>query len=299
MISPLTSKLLSQIPQFTRTRFAPSPTGYLHLGHVASALVVWLIARLKNAQIILRIEDHDRIRSKIEYTESIFEDLKTLGFKADLDSHSLESKFIQSKNMDRYAHCLKNLNTYYCQCSRADIEKRLGARGEDVPYDGHCRNLNHTSGAIRLKWEPELISFTDFHLGRLTQSPKEQCGDLVLMDRNQHYTYQYAVVVDDFFNEVDFVIRGEDLLESTGRQIRLHELLNNPIVPSYFHHNLMMDDDGKKLSKRFFSDSIGSLLKQGKTIEELIGTAAYHMGLWPIYKPLTFEELLLHYQKQP
>ncbi len=299
MIRTLSSKILSQIPQFTRTRFAPSPTGYLHLGHVGSALVVWLIARLKNAQVILRIEDHDRIRSKVEYTESIFEDLKILGFNADLESHSLDSAFIQSKNIDRYAHCLENLNTYYCQCSRADIEKRLGERGEDVPYDGHCRCLNLTSGAIRLKWEPELVSFTDFSLGTITQSPKQQCGDLVLMDRNQLYTYQYSVVVDDFFDKIDFVIRGEDLLESTGRQIRLHELLKNPIVPGYFHHNLMMDDEGKKLSKRFFSDSIGSLLKQGKTTEELIGTAAYHMGLWPTYKPQSFEELLLHYQMQP
>ncbi len=289
--------LLSQIPEFTKTRFAPSPTGFLHLGHVSNALFVWLIARLKNAQVVLRIEDHDRIRSKPEYAESIFQDLNTLGLAPDLGENWQSSRYVQSRNLERYASGLKSLKTYYCMCSRLDIENRSGAKGEDIPYDGHCRYLNLTSGAIRLHWEPDLVSFTDFRLGRITQRPKDQCGDLLLKDRNHNYTYQYSVVIDDYLDEIDLVIRGEDLLESTGRQIRLHQLLNNPIVPSYLHHGLLLDTDGKKLSKRFYSESIKSLLQQGKTPEDLIGTAAFQVGLLPNDKPLGFEELVGFYQK--
>lgn len=282
------------------TRFAPSPTGFLHLGHVAHALYVWAVARALKAKVLLRIEDHDAQRCKPSYTAAILRDLQRLGFIPDggFPARTSEHAFIQSENTARYEALLAELqaqgHVYPCACSRKDLQRRQGpplsSNQAERAYDGFCRGLNTDPSLAargRFCWRLHVPSdwqacFWDARFGWCEQRPALQCGDFALKDAQGNPTYQMAVVVDDLHHGVNLVIRGEDLLASTGRQLYLRQLLA-PTAPAplYVHHPLLCEPRSQeKLSKSKAAESVASLLQQGYTPSELIKEAARRLG-WP------------------
>jgi glutamyl-tRNA synthetase/glutamyl-Q tRNA(Asp) synthetase len=254
------------------TRFAPAPTGWLHLGHVVNALHVWGIARERGGRVILRIEDHDRSRCRAEYADGILEDLDWLGFVPD----SIAPR--QSEREARYAAALDELQAaglvYVCDCTRRDIALDTPDRfGEETRYGGRCRARAVSPGACvarRVRMDDGAEAFLDERLGSLEQSPATQCGDLLIRDRLGNWTYQFAVTVDDLDQGVNLVIRGEDLLSSTGRQIRLARLLGRETPARYHHHALVRKADGAKLSKSAGDTSIRELRRAGRTAAEVL-----------------------------
>ena len=273
-----------------RTRFAPAPTGYLHLGHVVNALYVWGEARRRDAEVLLRIEDHDRQRCREEYEAALLEDLAWLGFVPDLPPPGAfqgRTEFRQSDNDAAYRAALDEIRSrarvYACGCSRRDIEAELVRRGREVPardaelpYPGTCRErgLEWRPGlGLRVVVEPGVESFNDLLLGPVRQDPSEQCGDLLLKDRLGNWTYHFAVVVDDLRQQIGLVVRGEDLLESTGRQIRLARLLGREAPPQFLHHPLVRHPGGAKLSKSNRDTGIRELRARGLSAGQVLELA--------------------------
>jgi glutamyl-Q tRNA(Asp) synthetase len=256
------------------TRFAPAPTGWLHLGHIVNALRVWGIARERGGRVILRIEDHDRTRCREEYVDGILEDLDWLGFVPD----SVAPRQSSAERAARYEAALAQLHeaglVYACDCSRRDIATDVPDRfGEEMRYPGRCRTRDlafDSTPARRVRMDEGAETFIDERLGEQHQSPAEQCGDLLVRDRAGNWTYQFAVVVDDLDQGVDLVIRGEDLLPSTGRQIRLAKLLGRTSPPQFHHHALIMNPDGSKLSKSAGDTAIRALRQAGRSREEVL-----------------------------
>ena len=274
-------------PRMVVTRFAPAPTGYLHLGHVVNALHVWEIARQHHGRILLRIEDHDRQRSRAEYEAAILEDLYWLGFKAD-------APIVRQSERDAiYRQALGRLVdqglVYGCSCTRgeiagfaqptwpratADKEERILA--SELRYPGTCRNrgLPLTDGiGWRLRLDSGVERFDDGLRGEQVQNPEAQCGDLLLRDRLGNWTYQFAVTVDDFDQGVTDVIRGVDLLESTGRQIRLARLLGRSLPPRFWHHPLVMKSTTEKLSKSGGDTGVRDLRVAGWSAKDVLARA--------------------------
>ena len=257
------------------TRFAPSPTGFLHLGHVVNAIYVWGVARALGGRVLLRIEDHDRIRSRPEYEAALLQDLAWLGFEPDA---GLAPLLRQSDTLSVYEDALAVLRAttevYVCECSRKDIG---GER-----YDGRCRQRSLPPGpgkGLRVQLAGRTETFDDALLGPLTQTPAEQCGDLLVRDRDGHWTYQLAVTVDDARQNVTLVIRGGDLVSSTGRQIQLARMLGRRNAPIFLHHALIHDERGEKLSKSAGDTGVRDLRSAGFSAPEVIGLAAYQVGL--------------------
>lgn len=270
-----------------RTRFAPSPTGELHLGHAVHILYVFGAARALGAEIQFRMEDHDRLRCRPEYADSIRKDLCWLGFlRGD------EPWTFQSQRQGRYAAVLEALRdrglVYACGCSRKDLVDRYRARGlapreGEIPYDGHCRDRRLPFGpgrSMRLKVGPETVAAVDLLRGPFEQTPAESCGDVSLIDNRGHFTYQFCVVVDDLDNATNLVIRGEDIFPSTGRQLVLLRILGGR-APTYLHHPLVRGKAGEKLSKRYRSLSLRALREQGHSPADVLGMAAAEAGLLP------------------
>lgn len=267
------------------TRFAPAPTGKLHLGHAVNAVWVWGAARAFGGRVILRIEDHDRIRSRPEHEAGILEDLAWLGLEAD------ETAPRQSEREERYAGVLADLTArglvYPCTCTRKEIQAATGRRGGELRYPGTCRERGVDPEATpirRLRLPREEMVFHDLLLGKRRQVPAEQCGDLLLRDRDGHWTYQLAVVVDDLDQGVDVIIRGRDLLASTGRQLQLRALLQGgseaPLPPPRFlHHRLVRDPAGRKLSKSDGDTGLSELREAGWSPERVLGEAARLGGI--------------------
>jgi glutamyl-tRNA synthetase/glutamyl-Q tRNA(Asp) synthetase len=260
------------------TRYAPSPTGYLHLGHVVNAIYVWDVARERGGDVLLRIEDHDRIRSRPEFERSILEDLAWLGF-IDPVAGALRG-FDYQRQSDRdaiYHDALARLrqshHVYACDCSRKDIG------GERYPGTCRDRRLAELPGrGLRVAIEPGVEHFVDELLGPQEQSPADQSGDLLLRDRDGHWTYQFAVTVDDWTQGVTMVIRGADLLSSTGRQIRLARMLGRATPPGFLHHPLITHPSGEKLSKSSSDTGVRELRAAGVSPEEVIARAAAAVG---------------------
>jgi glutamyl-Q tRNA(Asp) synthetase len=285
--------LAARLPPRPLTRFAPSPTGYLHLGHVANAICVWGIARALDGRVILRLEDHDRGRCRAEYETALLEDLEWLGLVPDAgavaDFRAGLSPYRQSDNdavyRDHLARLSGRAHVFACGCSRKDLAIRDG----DVPdvetvYAGRCRHrgLAFVPGrGIRLQIDPGEEWFEDGWLGGHGQEPSTQCGDLLLRDRLGNWTYQFAVVVDDLRQGVDLVIRGEDLLSSTGRQLRLGRLLGRSHPPVFVHHPLIRKTSGKKLSKSAGDTGVRELRERGMRPGAVLGKAAALIGLLP------------------
>lgn len=294
---------LATLPTRWRTRFAPAPTGFLHLGHAVSAIYVWGLARAFGGRIILRIEDHDRARSRREYERAILDDLDWLGLTPDIgstnDFRAGTHPQRQSDSGTRYEAALEQLDraglVYACDCSRRDIAQEVpDIFGEEMRYPGHCRarGVDRTKAkARRVVMSAGTEAFDDLRLGPQAQEPAAQCGDLLVRDRRGQWTYQFAVVVDDMEQGVDVVIRGEDLLQSTGRQIRVGRLLGRGQPPRFLHHPLLMKADGRKLSKSAGDTGIGELRTAGVRPEEVLGRAAVLAGLLDAPRPLAAADL--------
>ena len=281
------------------TRFAPSPTGYLHLGHVVNAIYVWGLARAMGGRVRLRIEDHDRIRSRGPFESAILEDLAWLGFVPDDGLHPVRR---QSGNESAYARALAALQSthhvYACACSRKDIGTRLrrgaASAGQGTErYPGTCRDRRLRPGdavprgmGVRVMFDNAPEPFHDLALGDVVQTPAEQCGDLLLKDRDGHWTYQFAVTVDDIDDGITHVIRGLDLLSSTGRQIKLARMLGRLHPPHFFHHPLIVKPDGEKLSKASGDSGVRDLRGAGEGPSLVLGRAAAAVGLIGDIRPL-------------
>ena len=275
--------LAARLPPRPLTRFAPSPTGYLHLGHVVNALWVWGVARSLGGRVLLRVEDHDATRCRPEYERALFEDLEWLGLMPD------ELAPRQSDSGDAYAATLARLSAahhvYGCECSRRTIAIETDdVFGAETRYPGRCRPLGLMPGAgrgTRVILGQGVEEFGDALLGPQRQEPDLQCGDLLLRDRLGHWTYQFAVTVDDLRQEVDLAIRGEDLVESTGRQIRLGRMLGRVEPAVFLHHPLIVKADGAKLSKAAGDSGVRELREAGASPEEVWQEAARRGGLPP------------------
>ncbi len=279
-------------PRFT-TRFAPAPTGFLHLGHVVNALYVWGLALRHRGRVLLRIEDHDRIRSRPEFEHALLEDLTWLGFVPDAPLVR------QSERGSHYEAALARLASrgmvYVCDCTRAAIHEQVPtAPGEEARYPGTCRTAARpaeSSAMRRVRLEPREITFDDLRRGPQSQSPHLQCGDLLARDRSGCWTYQFAAVVDDLEHGIDLVIRGDDLLASTGRQIQLAALLGRTEPPQFLHHALIVKPDGAKLSKSNRDTGVRDLRAAGVSAARVRGLAAAAVGLLECAADLEIEAL--------
>lgn len=250
------------------TRFAPSPTGLLHLGHAFAALT----AARAGTRFLLRIEDIDRARSRPEFEEAIFEDLAWLGLEW------VEPVLRQSERSQAYADALARLKevSYPCYCTRRDIAAAGGApHGDEGPlYPGTCRGLTeHPDKPFALRLDAAKaaakvgpLSFVEH--GHAVAVDPLLLGDVVLARKEMPAAYHLAAVVDDAFQGVSLVTRGEDLLSSTHVQRLLQALLGLP-APAYAHHRLILDDQGKKFSKRDRSATLRDLRARGVTPDAL------------------------------
>ena len=277
------ARLAARLPPRPLTRFAPSPTGYLHLGHVVNALWVWGLARALGGRVLLRIEDHDATRCRPEYERALLEDLEWLGFFPDLAADR------QSETGAAYETALDRLgrghHVYGCGCSRRTIARTVDdVFGEESRYPGRCRHLGVMPGkgvGTRVVLGLGAEGFDDALLGPQRQEPDRQCGDLLVRDRLGLWTYQFAVTVDDLRQGIELVIRGEDLLQSTGRQIRLGRMLGRAAPPVFLHHPLILKADGAKLSKAAGDTGVRELRAAGLAAEEVRREAGRLGGVPP------------------
>ena len=296
-------------------RFAPSPSGKLHLGNLFCSLLAWLSAKQQGGKIILRIEDLDRERSRAEYVRQAEEDLRFLGLLWDEGGTAGGEAYFQSGRDDYYEKLLNKLEKqgliYPCFCTRAELHAANAphASDGDPVYSGKCRNLSpeeaerlreNRSPALRLKVPPETVSFTDGHYGEISQNLERDCGDFILRRSDGVFAYQLAVVADDAAMGVTQVVRGRDLLSSTPRQIYLYRLLDFP-VPEFFHTPLLLAPDGRRLSKRDRDMSLDALKDRGFTGAEIVGRLAFLAGLLDTPRPVIPAELipLFDWEKVP
>jgi glutamyl/glutaminyl-tRNA synthetase len=279
------------------TRFAPAPTGDLHLGHVVNAIYVWGLARALDGRVILRIEDHDRQRSRPEFEHGLLDDLDWLGFEPDVfptASYRLTMcEGRQSERSEIYRRALDPLIAssvvYGCDCSRARLAADMPQLAVDDgsterPYPGTCRDKGIALAdgiGWRLRFDDGVETFEDGLTGPQSQNPSAQCGDLLLRDRLGNWTYQCVAAIDDYVQGVTLVVRGQDLLPSTGRQIRLARLAGRTEPAVFVHHPLVMKSAAQKLSKSDGDSGIRDLRREGWTPADVIGYAAHLGGLLP------------------
>lgn len=290
-------------------RFAPSPSGRMHLGNIFTALISWLSVKSRGGSWLLRIEDLDPLRSKYEYACMIEEDLLWLGLEWDeggLDNIGRNGPYSQSQRSDHYASALETLinsgDTYPCYCTRAEIMATQAPHQSDgrIVYPGTCRNLlKHPDRqpSIRLKVEDEDISFNDIICGYQSFNLAKECGDFILRRADGAWAYQLAVVVDDAAMGVTEVMRGNDLLLSAAQQIWLYRRLGFT-PPQFAHLPLICNASGQRLSKRDASLSMEAV-RRIHTPESLIGILAHLAGFLPTPEPLSPSDLLPHFSLPP
>lgn len=276
-------------------RFAPSPSGRMHLGNVMSALLCWLSARSAGGRLVLRMEDIDPERSRDEYARLIVEDLRFLGLDWDEGEGAggAHGPYRQSGRTPVYEEALRRLDAmgllYPCFCSRAelhDVTRAPHASDGRLIYGGRCRNLNVQERAelsarrrpsLRLRVPDETVRFVDGLCGPQAQNLREECGDFIVRRSDGAFAYQLAVVVDDIAMGVTQVVRGRDLLDSTPRQLYLYRLLGAR-PPAYYHVPLLLAPDGRRLSKRERDLDLGAL-RARYGAEEILGRLAFLTGL--------------------
>lgn len=302
--------LAAGVPPRARTRFAPAPTGYLHLGHVANALVVWGLARLTGGTVVLRIEDHDRVRSRPAFEAALLDDLAWLGFAADEPAPGPEISgrggsppaYRQSDREARYRAVLEGLVAadlvYGCRCSRAAFARWRDDHGRawsGPGCPGGCRDLGlplEPGTPLRVVVGDGVEPYRDLLHGPGAGAP-DASGDVLVRDRDGNWTYHFAVVVDDLDQGIDLVVRGEDLLAATPLQLRLRRLLGgDPARLVFVHHPLVRAADGRKLSKSAGDTGVRELRAAGWSPERVIGAAAAAIGLLDAPRPVRFEDLL-------
>lgn len=286
-------------------RFAPSPTGRMHLGNVYSALLSWLSAKSQDGAWVLRIEDIDPQRSHKEYADQLMDDLRWLGLTWD------EGPYYQSQRGAIYEEYLSRLQdlglTYPCYCTRADIMATQAPHESDgrVVYKGTCRPkalrlMRNEELGVRSSFERkpstrifvpyEEIPFTDGHYGQHSINLATHCGDFILRRADGAWAYQLAVVVDDALMGITEVVRGRDLLLSVPQQIYLHRLLGFT-PPSFCHLPLLCNLDGQRLCKRDKSLDLGELRKD-YTPQQIIGRLAFYAGIIAQPEPVSAQELI-------
>lgn len=274
-------------------RFAPSPTGRMHLGNVFSALLSWLSAKSQGGRWLLRIEDIDPQRSRQTYADLLMADLEWLGLEWDGEP------VYQSRRSDIYEHHFHLLRqqglTYPCYCTRADLLATQAPHESDgrVVYPGTCRHRPPQPGqpaALRLSVPNRVFSFVDGHYGIQSVNLAEHVGDFVVRRKDGAWAYQLAVVVDDALMGITEVVRGRDLLLSSPQQLYIAQLLGFP-SPQFIHLPLLCNDAGQRLSKRDQSLDMESL-RQRYTAPELIGLLAHLACLQSSPVPVSPQNLI-------
>ena len=294
----------------TRGRFAPSPTGLTHLGTASTALLAWLSVRARRGVYIMRVEDLDRPRVVAGSADGILSDLRWLGLDWDEgpDVGGPHAPYAQSERGPRYAAAFESLRTaglvYPCFCSRKDIRSAASAPqapGDEAHYPGTCRDLSPsevarrfalgTAPAWRFRVHPgSIVPFTDRVRGRYEAEP-ESIGDFVVLRADGVPAYQLAVVVDDIAMRISEVVRGEDLLASTVRQLLLYQELG-AVPPEFAHVPLLLGDDGARLSKRHHGVTLSELRDAGESAEAIVGRLAHRHGLRPTASPISARDLV-------
>ena len=280
-------------------RFAPSPSGRMHLGNLWSCLLAWLSARSAGGGMVLRLEDLDPDRCKTEYCDQVMRDLEWLGLDWD------NVPVYQSRRTEAYRAAFEQLErqglVYPCYCTRAERLAASAPHRSDgaAVYDGRCRRLSPGERealartrrpAWRVEVPEETVAFRDLCQGDYAEDLKRDCGDFILRRSDGVYAYQLAVVVDDGEMGVTQVVRGSDLLDSTPRQLWLQSALGLP-HPEHGHVPLLLAPDGRRLAKRDRDLELGQL-QERFTAPELVGRLAHAAGLISEAAPITPEELL-------
>lgn len=287
------------LPAGPVTRFAPAPTGYLHLGHLVNALYTWGVARATSGRVVLRIEDHDRQRSRPAFEAALLDDLERLGLVPEEPPLAAfragATTFRQSDAGAVYDGALGRLRdaglVYACDCARSTFATWEAAhgrpwRGIGCPGDCRSRSLPEVRGTgLRVAVGAGTERWNDLLVGPAADEPAAD-GDLLVRDRTGNWTYAFCVVVDDQRHDVDLVIRGRDLLHATAVQIRLARLLGREVPPRFLHHPLIRHPSGRKLSKADGDTAVRTLLAEGRTPAELFGLAARLAGLRPDPVPI-------------
>lgn len=271
-----------------RTRLAPSPTGRLHLGNARTFLINWLLARQEGARVVLRIEDLDAARCRPELLRTALDDLRWLGLTHD------EGPFLQSERLPTFARAADELRAgglvYPCVCTRREVRAASAPHAEDeeITYPGTCRGRFATeeeardhagrTPALRFRVPPGEVEFEDRVLGATRIDPSIRGGDFVIRSPDGMWSYQLAVAVDDAAMGVTDVVRGDDLVPSTPRQILILRALGNA-APRYAHVPLVLDADGRRLAKRHGDTELAALRDAGISAERVLATVAGLCGI--------------------
>ena len=288
-------------------RYAPSPSGRMHLGNLSCCLLAWLSAKSAGGRVVLRIEDLDPVRCPRSFADLLEADLAWLGLSADEGGAKggPAGSYYQSERSEIYQQFYNRLAAkglvYPCFCSRSQLHAASAPHRSDgqVIYAGTCRGLTpgeiaekqkHKSPAWRVIVPDETLCFTDGHMGPYAENLAKDCGDFYLRRADGVFAYQLAVVVDDARMGVTEVVRGSDLLSSTARQLYLYRLLGLQ-APTFAHCPLLLAPDGRRLSKRDGDQSLENL-REKYTAQEIVGKLAYAYGLQPEPAPCTPESLI-------
>lgn len=279
-------------------RFAPTPSGRMHLGNVFAALMAWLSVRSKSGEMVLRMEDLDTQRTSAEFAQVLREDLRWLGLDWDRETPPQSER---SAVYDRYFEKMMDEGLLYpCYCTRSQLHGVNAPHLSDgtYVYPGTCRNLKNPPDGRKPAWRvmvPDKVwTFTDWVQGDYRLNLATDCGDMVVRRADGVYVYQLAVTVDDGEAGVTEVVRGMDLLSSAPRQMYLQDLLGFS-HPEYGHVPMLLAPDGRRLSKRDRDLDLGELQKH-MTPEALIGKLAYAAGLIERYEPVSAGELAQHFR---
>ena len=274
-------------------RFAPTPSGRMHLGNVFAALVAWLSVRSKDGELVLRMEDLDTQRTSADFADILRQDLTWLGLDWDRETDP-QSK--RSDVYDKYFDILREKELIYpCYCTRSQLHSVNAPHLSDgtYVYPGTCRNRRDIPEGRLPSWRvmvPDRVwELEDLVQGHYSLNLSTECGDMVVRRADGVYVYQLAVTVDDGEAGVTEVVRGMDLLSSAPRQMYLQELLGFS-HPDYGHVPMLLAPDGRRLSKRDRDLDLG-VLRQRLTPEALIGNLAFAAGLIPENKPICASEL--------
>lgn len=279
-------------------RYAPSPSGTLHLGNLRTALLAWLFARSAGARFLLRIEDLDPQRSRPEHERQALVDLRLLGL--DWDGEALRQSSRRERHRECFAQLRRQGRVYPCWCSRAEIRLASSAphaEDDDGAYPGTCRTLSRTQRAQRAAserpaaWRLDAggaeVVFSDVLRGERSG----RVDDFVLWRGDGVPAYNLAAVIDDGDGGIGEVVRGDDLLGTTARQVLLASLLGLP-RPRYAHVPLVLAADGTRLAKRHGAVTLAERMALGQSLEELLGWMAWSAGLRPSAEPVAAAGLL-------
>ncbi len=296
--------------QPVRGRYAPSPTGALHLGNLRTALLAWLFARAAGGRFILRVEDLDLPRTRRGAAQTMLADLRWLGLDWDEgpDVGGLWGPYVQSMRQALYEAAIARLRDkgliYPCYCTRAELAQIASApQGDEGPrYPGTCRRLTareraarEASGrrpALRFIAPDSPIQFDDLLHGAISESVAATVGDFIIRRSDGIVSYQLAVVVDDALMKITQVVRGADLLSSTARQLALYDALGYPRPREYAHVPLVTDGEGARLAKRDAAAGLDALRVAGYAPGQVLAMLAASCGLYPAETPTTPAELL-------